>query len=128
MKTIRIDLVQGEKMLTFEESVESRKLDEISGTLAYNILTLRQDAKEFGVKLDFSFARKFDVKIIIDGIEKSTSELFKSKVKFPCTVQSTDKSYEKFHKFIHRLVMNLLAGADRVEGTFEELKSDLILN
>jgi len=126
MKNIKIELLQADKSpLTFIEAIESRRLDEISGTLAYRILALRQDAKEFNINLGFSFARKFDVKITIDGQEQSGTEVFKSMVKFGITVQGNEKSMEKFHKFINRLVLSILAGEGQIEGTYKELRNEL---
>lgn len=127
MKTIKIQLIQGENTpLEFIENVDSRRLDEVSGTLAYRILKLRENAIKFRQNIGFSFARKFDVKIIIDGQSIDGTKLFNSTVKFGITVQSNDLSYKRFHAFIDQLVIDILSGQLESEGTYNELKSGLV--
>ena len=127
-KNVKIELLQGENSpLVFAENIESRKLNEVAGTLAFRILKLREKAKKYGMKLGFSFARKFDVRITIDGVSASgTEDEFKSMVKFGITVQSNEKSMEKFHSFIKDLVLSILAGEGQQEGTYKSLKGELL--
>lgn len=128
MKTVKIELLQGEnKPLVFSTEVsEDAKLNVISGTLAFRILKLREKAKKYKMNLGFSFARKFDVKITIDGESVDGTQINGySSIKFGVTVQSNDKSYKAFQGFISELVEAVLTGEHKAEGTYNDLKSGL---
>lgn len=131
LKTIKIELSQGENTpIVMSEQVESNKLTEVSGTLAYRILKLRQNAKRFKMNLGgFSFARKFDVKITIgENSASGTDTLGRSVVKFGITIQSKETSADNFNDFIGMLINDILCGDSQIEGDFAELKENLNFN
>ena len=131
MKTIKIELLQGENSpIVFSTQVESSKLDEVSGTLAFRIIQLMLKVRKYKMNLGgFSFARKFDVQISIEGVAASGTKLNGLDViKFGITLQRNDNSIEKFHGFISELVGEILCGDSQIEDTFQELKADLCLN
>lgn len=126
MKTIKITLVQKENELVFSTPVESQKIDEISGTLSARIIALMVKSRKFKMNLGFSFSRKFDVKIEIDGIEASGTEtILNGLVKFGIAVQTNEASMDRFAEFIGELVNEILTGKNQLEGTFDELKEEL---
>ena len=132
MKKVVIELLQGENapiVLSTEISKEAKN-SEVSGTLAYRIIKLMQKARKFKMNLGgFSFARKFDVKISIDGVNASGSEtLGLSVIKFGITIQNKEKSADRFHDFINELVNDILCGDSELEGDFSELKEELCMN
>lgn len=127
-QVIKIELLQGENapLVFMTELSKDAKLDEVSGTLAYRILKLREKVKKYRINLGFSFARKFDVQITIDGQSANGTEVnMASTVKFGVTVQSNDKSYKDFHGFISELVEAILTGENKAEGVYNDLKSGL---
>jgi len=130
MKAIKIELLQGENApLVFSTPIESNKLDEISGTLAFRIITLMQKAKKYKMNMGFSFARKFDVRLTIDGVSvDGTNAILNGLMKFSITLQDRPESMERFHGFIEELVLEVATGQSDLEGTFEELKEEIILN
>lgn len=132
MQTVKIELLQGDNSpLVFSTEISERaKLDVISGTLAFRIITLFQKARKYKMNLGgFSFARKFDVKITIQGAEASGTEIAgMNVVKFGITLQANEKSFENFHGFINDLVLDIMTGQSQLEDTFAELKAELCLN
>jgi len=128
MRTIKITLVQGENELIFSTDIKSNKINEIAGTLSTRIIALMVKSRKYGMNLGFSFARKFDVKIEIDGKDASgTDTILNGLVKFGITIQMNDNSMDKFNDFIGELVSDILTGRNELEGTFEELKKELSL-
>lgn len=123
MKTVSINLVQGDSCINFSTQIESIRFDEISGTLSGRILALMVRKKKYNINLGgFSFARKFDVRIAIDGIEASgTNTITNGVVQFAITIQNNEKSFQKFHGFIHELVEDILSGRNVLEGTLDEM-------
>lgn len=130
MKTVKIELLQGENSpLVFSTPVESNKLDEISGTLAFRIITLMKKARKYKMNIGFSFARKFDVRLTIDGVSTDgTNALLNGLMKFSITLQDNEKSMERFHGFIEELVLEVATGQSALEGTFAELLEEIELN
>ena len=115
VKTIKVELIQQgneAKNLVFTGQIEADKITEIGGTIAQRILKLHRNARIFKQKLNFSFARKFNVKLTIDGEEISGSDLINGVIEFGLTVQNNDKSIEQFCNFIDALVTDVLTGAN----------------
>ncbi len=123
MKTVSINLVQGEACINFSTQIESIRFDEISGTLSGRILALMVRKKKYNINLGgFSFARKFDVRICIDGVEASgTNTIANGVVQFAITIQNNENSFNKFHGFISELVEDILSGRNVLEGTLDEI-------
>lgn len=123
MKNVSINLIQGENSINFNTELSSRNFTEISGTLSGRILALMVRKKKYNMNLGgFSFARKFDVRIAIDGQSADgTSVIANGVVQFGITIQNNEKSFEKFHGFIGELVEDILTGRNVLEGTLEEI-------
>jgi hypothetical protein len=123
MKNVSINLVQGENSINFNTELSSRNFTEISGTLSGRILALMVRKKKYNMNLGgFSFARKFDVRIAIDGQSADgTNVIANGVVQFGITIQNNEKSFEKFHGFIGELVEDILTGRNVLEGTLEEI-------
>ena len=123
MKNVSINLVQGESSINFNTELSSRNFTEISGTLSGRILALMVRKKKYNMNLGgFSFARKFDVRIAIDGQSADgTNVIANGVVQFGITIQNNEKSFEKFHGFIGELVEDILTGRNVLEGTLEEI-------
>jgi hypothetical protein len=123
MKNVGITLVQGEAKLHFNTELSSRNFTEISGTLSGRILALMYRKKKYNINLGgFSFARKFDVRIEIDGMASDgTNTIANGLVQFGITIQNNEKSFEKFHGFIGELVEDILTGRNVLEGTLDEI-------
>lgn len=130
-KQIRIDLIQGEKIISFNaELSENLNISQVAGTLALRIVGLFQKVKKFNFKLDgFSFARKFDVKIIVEGKEASGSAvILNGSMQFGITLQNTDKSVTTFGEFVHELVNDVMTGAGNMEIDLPELLAEVGLS
>jgi hypothetical protein len=123
MKNVSINLIQGESSINFNTELSSRNFTEISGTLSGRILALMVRKKKYNMNLGgFSFARKFDVRIAIDGQSADgTSVIANGVIQFGITIQNNEKSFEKFHGFIGELVEDILTGRNVLEGTLEEI-------
>lgn len=129
MKTVKITLLQGENELIFSTPIETKKINEIAGTLAYRITALMQKSRKYKMNIGLSFARKFDVAIEIDGKKADgTHTLLNGMVRFGITLQNNEASVDRFHGFISELVADIMTGQSQLEGTIEELKSNLCLN
>ena len=123
MNNVSINLIQGENSINFNTELSSRNFTEISGTLSGRILALMVRKKKYNMNLGgFSFARKFDVRIAIDGQSADgTNVIANGVVQFGITIQNNEKSFEKFHGFIGELVEDILTGRNILEGTLEEI-------
>lgn len=129
-KNVKIELVQQgneSKKIAVVGEVQSHKISEVGGTIANRILKLHRNATLFGQKLNFSFSRKFDVKLTIDGKEISGTSLMNGAVEFGLTVQNKEKSIERFCMFIESLVTDVLTGENQavyeMDEVLEEAKS-----
>lgn len=128
MKKVIITLVQGENTLTVDTPIKSNKINVVAGTVAARLLAVMTKAKKYKQKLGFSFARKFDININIDGKEANgTDTILNGIVKFGITVQNNEESVKRFESFISELVSDILTGRNELEGTFKELCQDLDL-
>lgn len=93
---VRIELTQKGKTISFNTEIsDSCKVDQVAGTIAFRVISLFQKAKKFKINLDgFSFARKFDVKVIIEGKEASgTQVILNGSMEFGLTLQNNEKKY-----------------------------------
>ena len=125
MKTIKVELIQvndAQKRLTFTGEINSDKISEVASTIAGRIVKLYTNAKVFKQKLNFTFARKFDLAITIDGQTLSGTDLLNGAVKFGITVQSNEHSIIKFAKFVEHLTIDIMSGAN-----MEVIEADEIL-
>lgn len=131
-QTIKIELLQGDNSpLVFSTEIsEDAKMDVVSGTLAFRIITLFQKARKYRMNLGgFSFARKFDVKITINDVVLSGTEVNgMSSVKCGVTLQANEKSFDHFHGFLSDIVTAMFTGQHKLEGDFADLKDELCLN
>lgn len=123
--TIRIELVQKENVVHFDtELSDNLKIPAVTATLAHRIVSLFQKAKKFNINLNgFSFARKFDVKIVIGGTEATgTGVILNGSMQFGLTLQDTEKSVRNFAEFLDELVTEVMTGASKDElATIDEL-------
>lgn len=127
VKTIKVQLVQqGDqaKNLVFTGQIEANKITEVGGTIAQRVLKLHRNARIFKQKLNFSFARKFNVKLTIDGEEISGNDLMNGVIDFGLTVQNNDKSIEKFCAFIESLVTDVLTGENQAIYEMDEVLAE----
>jgi len=130
IRTVKIQLLQGDKspITVKTELTKDATLTEVSGTLAFRLIKLRQNAAEYKMNLGgFSFARKFDVRIAIDEVQTDgTTLLGHGEVVFSITLQNNEKSFNNFHKFIAKLTDDILTGESKIEGTFEDFTPELL--
>ena len=123
--TVRIELLQNGKAVHFSTDLsDDLKIPAVAATLAHRVVSLFQKAKKFRINLNgFSFARKFDVKIVIGGTEATgTGVILNGSMQFGLTLQDTEKSVRNFAEFIDELVTEVMTGASKVElDTIEEL-------
>lgn len=128
VKTIKVELIQQgneAKNLVFTGQIEADKITEIGGTIAHRILKLYKNAKLYKQKLNFTFARKFDVKLTIDGEEISGSSLMNGVINFGLTVQNKEKSIEQFCNFIDTLVTDVLTGENQAIYEMDEVLNEV---
>ena len=131
MQVVTIELKQGDNTpLRFStELTQGLKNDEVSGTLAHRIISLKRKAKKYKMNLGFSFARKFDVKISIGGVcADGKNTLMRGAVEFGLTIQNNEESENRFHDFVKELTDAILTGEDQAEGTFAELMAEVNYN
>lgn len=129
-KSIKIELIQNGHIVSFSTEINDQKLSVIAGTIALRIVTMFQNIKKYKVNLNgFSFARKFDVKLIIEGKEVSgTQAILNGTIKFGLTLQNNEKSVAIFGDFIKGLVCDVLTGQSEAEIEIEDLLDEVGLN
>lgn len=131
MKTVTIKLIQGENVLTLSTELQTKLTSEISGTLAGKIIVLMQRAKKYKMNLGFSFNKKFDVEISINGEAASgTNVLLNGLMRFGITLKENAQSVNNFHNFITELVTDIATGRNLIEGELDEVLElyDISLN
>lgn len=122
MKTVSITLVQGESRLFFSTELQTNLISEISGTLSGKIIALMVRAKKYKMNLGFSFNKKFDVEISIDGQSANGTEtILNGLTRFGITLKQDIKSVENFHGFINDLVVDIVTGRNVIEGELDEM-------
>lgn len=122
---VNVKFVQGANELTISNLiVETTKISEVSGTLARKVLTARANMKRYGFAIKgFSFNRKFDVVLSINGQEGTNiNELFAGLGDFKITLQTTESSFKKFADIIHDLVFEQMTGASQMVYELDEVK------
>lgn len=125
-KTVTVQLVQGNKGLSFPLEIESNRIDEIGGTIAHRIKALFLKSKKYKMNLGFSFARKFDVKISIDGQSiDGTTSILNGAMEFGLTIQNNKESLTRFVNFIDELTTDLLTGTSNEVYTLDEVLAEL---
>ena len=69
--TLTLSFVQGANKLTLNRfEVDSVRISEIAGTLAHRIINARMNMIKYGMKIKgFSFSRKFNIELQINGCE-----------------------------------------------------------
>lgn len=121
---VRIELIQGGKVLSFDTELSAgSKIDHVAGTIAFRIIGLFQKSKKFGIKLGgFSFARKFDVKLVIAGNEVTGSQvILNGSMQFGLTLQDSEKSVTTFGAFIEELISDVMIGTSQMEIAIGDL-------
>lgn len=107
MKTIRIELKQGENTLNFSRSFDTdlRAVTTIGNTVAGHILNVFNTAKEHGIKLGFKFSQSFELNIHSDNQTLNFKDsLFAEMGLKGFKVVNTDKSKERLCTFIGAMV------------------------
>ena len=125
MKKIVITLVQGEQKLIFDTFIESDKITEVSGTLAARIIALMVKSRKYKMNLGFSFSRKFDVQISVEGLGEAngTETILNGLMQFGITLGLNEGSVQRFGSFIHELVFSVLV-KDTVDN--KEFEGELL--
>lgn len=122
MKTVTIKLIQSENVLTFSTELQTELTSEIAGTLSGKIIALMVRAKKYKMNLGFSFNKKFDVEIIINGESASgTKVLLNGLMRFGITLKESVQSVNNFHSFITELVTDIATGRNLIEGELDEV-------
>lgn len=127
-KQVKLELVQNNNVLTFTTNIESQEATVLSGTIAYRIIDLFAKSKKFKMNLGgFSFARKFDVKISIEGVEtvSGSKTFFQETTKFGITLRETQESITNFGEFIGALVYSATTGLYELEINQADLVSEV---
>lgn len=116
-KSVRIELTNqsdSTKSVSIETEIESENIQEVANTTAARILSLYKKAKKFKQSIGFTFARKFDVKLVIDGYEvNGTQTILGGAMEFSITVQNSENSVNKFVEFINELTFDCLTQSSR---------------
>lgn len=129
-KVIRIELIQKGHVITFTTEINDEKLSVIAGTIAFRIVTMCQKVRKFKMNLNgFSFSRKFDVQLTIEGESANgTQTIANGSVHFGLTLQDKENSVERFGDFIKELVCDILTGTSKAEIELGELLEEVGLN
>lgn len=132
MKTtnLSIEFVQGANKLNVSNvQIDSVKIDEIAGTIAKRILNARANMKRYGMSVKgFSFNRKFDIVLRIDGCEAvNVSDLFGGLFEAQITLQANEKSFRRFADLMYDMTFNALTSeAKNIIGYKELTETKLI--
>ncbi len=131
MKTIiNLSFVQGANKLTLNQfEIDSVRISEIAGTLAKRIVNARANMIKYGMKIKgFSFNRKFDIMLTINGCETvCLNDLFAGIV--DAKVSYSAKNEEQFNinsgrlcEIIYDLVSLSMTGSNDLVIDYSELK------
>lgn len=107
MKTIRIELKQGENTLNFTRTFETelRAVNVIGNTVAGHILNVFNTAKIHGIKLGFKFSQAFELNIHSEGQTLNFKDsLFCEMGLKGFKVVNTDRSKERLATFVGAMV------------------------
>jgi len=132
--TLNLSFVQGANKLTLNHfEVDSVKITEIAGTLAKRIITARANMIKYGMKIKgFSFNRKFDIMLQINGCEAvCLNDLFfgeDNKVNFSAKDEAQFKVKAGILcELIYDLVHLSLTGENQMVIDYSELKETNLL-
>ena len=133
MKTtnLSIEFVQGTNKLNVANvQIDSVKIDEIAGTLAHRILTARANMKRYKMSVKgFSFNRKFDMVLKIDGCEPvNISDLFAGIMSAQVTLQANENSFKRFAHIIQDMTFCAMTSRKNDVFTLGELEPVKLLN
>lgn len=132
---ISLSFVQGANKLTLNQfEIDSVRISEIAGTLAHRIVNARANMIKYGMKIKgFSFSRKFDIMLTINGCETvCLNDLFAGIVDAKVTYLA--KNEEQFKvtsgrlcEIIYDLVSLSMTGANELVIDYSELKETNLL-
>jgi hypothetical protein len=127
MKTtnLSIEFVQGANKLNVANvQIDSVKIDEIAGTLAHRILTARANMQRYKMSVKgFSFNRKFDMVLKIDGCEPvNISDLFAGIISAQVTLQANENSFKRFAHIIQDMTFCAMTSMKNDVLTLDELE------
>jgi hypothetical protein len=113
---LSIEFVQGANKLSVANvQIDSIKIDEIAFTLANKVLTARANMKRYKMSIKgFSFNRKFDVVLNIQGCEPvNISDLFGGIVAPTITLSAEANSFKRFSDIIYDMTFCAMTGANQ---------------
>lgn len=128
-KHVTVTLVQKESKLVFSKEIATDTISEVSGTIAQNIIVLADRCRKYKINTGFSFSRKFDIMVSIDGEQMNHNKLYGTEtIRFGVTLNP--KNISNFAYFIHDLVEGVMTKSDELitdlsELLAEELSSEL---
>ena len=132
--TLTLSFVQGANKLTLNRfEIDSVRISEIAGTLAHRIINARANMIKYGMKIKgFSFNRKFDVVLEINGCESvSLNDLFigdDNKVNFSAKDEQQFKVKAGILcEIIYDLVSLSMTGGNELVIDYSELKESKLL-
>jgi len=111
---LSIEFVQcANKLNVSNVEINSINIGQIAETLAGKILTARSNMKRYGMSIKgFSFNRKFDVVLNIDGCEAvNVSDLFAGLFDAKITLQANENSYRRFANILHDMTFCAMTSA-----------------
>ena len=111
---LSIEFVQGANKLNVSNvEINSVNIGQIAETLAGKILTARANMKRYGMSVKgFSFNRKFDVVLSIDGCESvNVSDLFAGLFEARITLQANENSFKRFAHILHDMTFCAMTSA-----------------
>jgi hypothetical protein len=127
---LSIEFVQGTNKLNVASvQIDSVKINEIAGTLAHRILTARANMKRYKMSVKgFSFNRKFDMILKIDGCEAvNVSDLFGGLIDAQLTLQANENSFKRFANIIHDMTFCAMTSAKNDVLTLGEMNVQKLL-
>jgi hypothetical protein len=128
---LSIEFVQGANKLNVANvQIDSIKIDEIAGTLAHRILTARANMKRYGMSVKgFSFNRKFDMMLKIDGCEAvNISDLFGGIIAPTITLSAEANSFKRFSDIIYDMTFCAMTSAMSDVVAIGEVEPTKLLN
>lgn len=132
--TLTLSFVQGANKLTLNRfEIDSVRISEVAGTLATRIINARMNMIKYGMKIKgFSFNRKFDIQLQVNGCEiVSLNDLFlgdDNKVSFSAKDEQQFKIKAGILcEIIYDLVSLSMTGAKELVIDYSELKESNLL-
>lgn len=129
MKTIKLTLIQGDNTpLVFTRTIDTENISEVSGTIVANVLSLYTKSRKYKMNIGFSFARKFDILLTVDGVETSFNKMTSQEtVRFGITL--TPQSVGRFADFLNELVIDAMTLKSVMIYDLDEVKEEFaVLN